>query len=234
MRKILALSLVAMITASAAAEKPIPAPVDESSRVECGLGSSCWTWDGSFTTESCDEAGGIPVWEYGHAVGIPTFGCGEPIDSVLGTSLNGDYPDEAGERAILGTITVTKTCNLVELCHFYDIESGYDGANFEVGVEGDWFVANPTGYYPDWHVNSNNSYYAWCVDGEAGFNGQSSGFVRDCFDLTTWLGETVQIAVAFGSDGSVTGRGWYIASAVQGSLLTPGELEIWPTAKGRY
>jgi hypothetical protein len=231
------LTAILGVATVAVAEKPEATDVDQSTRVACGLNYVCWTWNGAFTTEVCDATGGAPVWQYGpvNNAEVPDVDCdGNPLGSVLGTVLNGDYPNNAGERAILGTFTVANNCNLLEICHFYDIENSFDGGNVEINVGGSWTVISPMGGYPDDLISDSASYYAFCVDMEPGFTDGPTGFVRDCFDLSAYVGQAVTVAVTFGSDSSVVYPGWYIAGVWAGGIITPTEEGNWSTIKGLY
>ncbi len=236
-RLLFALALTAVLALPALAEKPEVSPISDYERVACDLVSICWTWDGSFTTEACDATGGLPVWQYGPSTGIPTVDCyGNPITNVLGTILNGSYPSNSGHRAIFGgSFLVSESCYLLELCHYYDTENSYDGGNLEVKVGSTYTVVPPVGGYPDAQLCESTSFYAYCVDMQPGFtDGPTAGFVKDCFDLSAFMGQTVQIAVKFGSDSSVTYPGWYIAGVMAGGLTTAVEESTWSTIKQLY
>ncbi len=234
MKQLLALFLIVLMAAPAFARKPLIQDFDDSMRVSCDLLSICWTWDGSFTGEMCDT-GGASLWAYGPSILDPAVDCdGNAVDAVLGTVLNGDYPNDAGERAILGTIHVDETCSLLEICHYFDTENSYDGGNVEVGVAGTWAVIEPMGGYPDDELSDSVNFYAWCVDTQPGFTDGPTGYTKDCFDLVQYMGQSVEIAVKFGSDSSVTYPGWYITSVVAGSLLTPVDDSTWSTIKTLY
>lgn len=235
-RLILALTLTALLVAPALAEKPLIDQPTNDNRVACDLLTVCWMWDGTFTAEACDSDG-LPVWEYGVATGIPGVDCdGNAIENVLGTVLAGDYPNDAGERAILGSFEVTGSCYLLEMCHYYDTENSYDGCNVEVmDASGGYTVVSPMGGYPDDLISDSTNYYAWCVDNQPGFtDGPTAGFVKDCFDLTAYMGQEVTVAVKFGSDSSVQYPGWYIASVVAGGLTTPTDDNTWSTIKSLF
>jgi hypothetical protein len=101
-------------------------------------------------------------------------------------------------------------------------------------MAGDWTVVSPVGNYPDDLISDSTSYYAWCVDMQPGFTDGPTGYVRDCFDLTQYIGMTVDIAVKFGSDSSVTYPGWYIAQVRAGGEVTPVEPTDWSSIKSLY
>jgi len=229
------LVLFAFLAVSASAHKAPGISGSEWSRVECDFAGITWEWDGSFVTEMCDTEG-LPIWQYGLDSSIPQYDCdGNPIGNVLGTVLNGAYPSDAGERAILGTpFEVSGATYLLELCHYYDTENSYDGGNVELLVDGAWVVIDPMGGYPDDLISDSASYYAWCVNDQPGFTDGPVGFIRDCFDLTQFMGMTVQVAVKFGSDSSVTYPGWFIHSVVAGGETTTTQSSEWSTIKSLY
>jgi hypothetical protein len=235
MKKLLLAVCVLALTVPALAKDP--GVVDGSTtRVACDdFVTECWVWDGTQTYEPCDS-GGTPVWRYGTPYGIPMTDCyGDPIGEVLATVLQGDYLDDVGERAILGSFDVTADCYLVEICHYYDIENSYDGGNVEVHDGTGWVVVDPVGGYPDTELSDSDYYYAWCVDGQPGFTDDVPIFVADCFDLSAYVGSTVQIAVKFGSDSSVTYPGWYISSVKAGApSSTPTLDRTWGAIKSMY
>ena len=91
--------------------------------------------------------------------------------------------------------------------HYYDTESStypYDGGNVQISVDGGetWEVIYPSGGYPANSVTG--------LDGEAGYYGDSGGWVQASFDLANFSGEDVQFRMRFGSDGVVDAyEGWY-------------------------
>ena len=237
MRTLLLCLLALGLATTATAQKT---PVDDGSlnwaRESCSMQNVCIELDLSqFIPQQCD-AEYTPVWEYGPDSTIPQQDCyGNEIGNVLGTVLNGNYPNDSGERVAMAEsqwFDVTESCYLMEVCHYYDIETSYDGGNIEVnGV-----VAEPVGGYPDDQISDSDSYYAWCVNNEPGFTGHDpTTFVTDCFDLTPWMGQSVQIAFVFGSDSSVNYPGWYIASVRVGSdVPVPADGSTWGKIKTRY
>jgi hypothetical protein len=105
----------------------------------CPILDACYTFDFSesnpgYTTLACD---GAPVWEWGEPDAIPPVDCGDdPIVNVLGTNLDGAYPNNAGQVAIIGPIDITVDCACMELCHYYEIEEELDGGNVKVSTDG--------------------------------------------------------------------------------------------------
>ena len=238
-RMILTLALVAIVAMPALANKPVIETQGGLDRIECGLQNVCWEWMGEYYTETCDT-GGASVWQYGASNNpeVPTVDCnGDPLGDVLATVLNGDYVNDAGERAVFEPmITVDETCYLAEFCYFFDIEGNYDGFNVEFIVNGDPVVIEPMGGgYTDAQLSTSTSYYAWCVDLQPGYSGHDyPGFFKDCYDLSAFDGQSGYLAIKFGSDSSVTYPGVYVASVVVGGLETPAESTNWSTIKKLY
>jgi len=198
--------------------KPPAPPVPQPTRVPCNLGPVAMDWDFSigehgFTTADCDN-GGQPVWEWGATSFIP----GAPA-RVWGTILAGNYPNDAGQGLLSPPWVVSENCWLVEVLHYFDVEANYDGCNLVVMPYGN--VWEPSGGYSVPAISTNTSYYAWCVDGEPGWTGASSGWRVDCFDLSEFMNQQVAIEFDFGSDESVTAPGWYIARVRVGSPEPP-------------
>ncbi len=179
--------------------------------------------------------GPIP-WEWGSPVGIPTVACDDvPVTHVLATNLVGDYPVQTGEGAVIGPFEITTECYCMELCHYYDIEMGYDGGNVKVSADGgvSWNLVYPFRGYDD--ILDSPTYIAECVWGEEVFGGWSVSFIRDCFDLTEYVGQNIMVGFFFGSDSSVTYPGWYIKWVKFGSdETTPVEDSSWGAIKALY
>jgi len=203
--------LMLVFAATALAEKPRIEIQTQPSKESCNLSAVVHDWDFStgghgFTTSMCDTDG-YPVWQYGDTGIIP-----DTPPMVWGTVLDTDYPSDAGEALISPIWTVGADSYLLEVTHFFNIESGYDGGNVKINGQ----VVEPTGGYPG-VISENTSYYAWCVDEEPGFTGNDATWRTDCFDISPWWGEDVSVKFEFGSDSSVQYSGWYLASVRVGS-----------------
>jgi hypothetical protein len=179
--------------------------------------------------------GPIP-WQWGVPVGIPTVACdGEPVTHVLATVLNGSYPVSRGEAAVVGPFQITAECSCLELCHYYYAEMGFDGGNVKVSTDGGatWQIVQPFGGYDD--ILDSTSYIAECVWGEEVFTGNSVTFVKDNFDLTDYIGQTVLVGFFFGADSSVTYPGWYIKwLKLGGEQFSPVQEKTWGSIKSLY
>ena len=162
------------------------------------------------------DCGGAATWMWGIPGGedppIPVVACDDiPITFLLGTTMGMDYPVSAGHRAILAPVVITEETWCMEMCHFYDIETRYDGGNVKISVDGGitWTIIEPQDGYPYTAYG-----YAPCIPYEPVFTGHAlDSFVRDCFNLYDYIGMEVLIAFDFGSDSSVTYPGWYINEA---------------------
>ncbi len=212
-----------------AAEKPYQAPIDFSQmkRVPCALQNVVIDWDFSvsdqgFATTTCDPTmpdPTVPVWEYG----TTTYVAGAPGD-VWATVLEGNYPADIGEGLISPPFMVDPTTNLMEVMHYYDFETNYDGCNVNVfDSMGGLNLITPTDGY-DFPINPSASYYAWCVDGEDGFTGHAATWEQVCFDLSAFDGQTIQVQFDMGNDISITYPGWYLAYVQIGNVI-PVELQ---------
>ncbi len=105
----------------------------------CPVLDACYTFDfgassNGFTTQAC---GGAAVWQWGESGLVPGTDCGgQPVTNVLGTILDDVYPSNAGEAAVIGPVSVTADCACMELCHYYEIEEGWDGGNVKISADG--------------------------------------------------------------------------------------------------
>ncbi len=187
--------------------------------------------------DACDH-----VWEYEYSSIDPEFACnGEETTTVLGTIVNGDYVTNAGEIAIVYAdtlhspfrISVAENCWCMELCHWYDIETSYDGGNVKVSTDGGmtWQLITPAGGYP----GTTNS-YPCAIPNEPAYTGHPPfAYIRDCFDLSAYDGMDILVGFFFGSDSSVTYPGWYIKwIKIGGEEFTPVEDTSWGAIKAMY
>jgi hypothetical protein len=185
---------------------------------------------------------GAPVWEYDTSTIAPEIACdGVPVTTILGTILNDNYVINAGEVAVVYAnfmyepfhVSVDAHCACMELCHWYDIETSYDGGNVKVSTDGGltWELIHPADGYP-------GATNAWplCIPNEPAFTGHPPfEFRRDCFDLSMYDGQDILIGFFFGSDGSVTYPGWYIKWVkIGGPTCTPVEESSWGGIKAMF
>ncbi len=227
MRALLTVLALVALTGVASADKPVQ-EVDQPTPVRCELTCIMYDWDFANDSHGFDPAicedGGMAVWEYG-----TSNIAGAPGD-VWGTVLMDDYVNNSGDGLIAPSFTVTASSNMIEVDHYFDIETNFDGGN--VTVNGT-VVTPESGYTAT--ISTSTSYYAYCVDLEDGFTGHDAMWRTDCFDISEWMGQDVVVAFDFGSDSSVTYPGWYLAAVrVGGEGMTPTESATWSHIKSMF
>ncbi|MBM3308336.1 MAG: hypothetical protein FJY74_08420, partial [Candidatus Eisenbacteria bacterium] len=166
-----------------------------------------------------------------------TVACdGVPVTHVLATNLAGAYPVSFGESVIVGTFPITPSCYCIELCHFYDFETNWDGGNVKVSADGGqtWTLVYPFGGYDG--KNTSTYYPCACVWQQDMFTGTSTTFVRDCFNLVDFIGQTVIVRLDAGSDSyATTDLGWYVKwIKLGGEEQSPVEDATWGSIKAMY
>jgi len=219
-----------------AADECPPPPEENGSH--CNFAEICYDWDFAvgdhgFVGAPCD-ADGLPVWQYGAEATIP----GAP-GNVWGTILNGDYVTNSGEGLLSPPFEVVPgQCDWMEIQHYVHTEwfsptsTIWDGCNVTVND----IVINPFEGYDGVAGTAPQ-----CVANEevfAGFssNGPSRTWGRSCFDLSQFVGETIQVRFDFGSDGSVVYPGWYLAYVKIGATGDPIPIEknSWGRVKSLF
>jgi hypothetical protein len=184
---------------------------------ECGLGPNPWGW--------------------GFDAGIPQIACDDvAVTNILGTGIGGTYEVSVGGIAEVGEFFIDDECTCLELCHYYDCETNYDGGNVKVSVDGGltWELITPHEGYPG--MNTSSYYPCECVHQEPIFTGDSGGFVQSFFDISNYVGQTIVVGLFFGSESYATSDlGWYVKWVkIGGSEPTPVEDTTWGTIKSMY
>jgi hypothetical protein len=186
--------------------------------------------DHGFWTVPC---GGEPVWDW---LPVPQGGrqtCDAlSAQNLLGTgSLIDDYPNNAGEMAVIGPVMITEDCWCMEICHITYIEFEWDGGNVKVSDDqgATWDLVHPTRGY-DWVATP----WTTCVTGEPVFCEEASPWLLDCFNLSAYVGSEILIGFFFGSDESYTYPGWFIRWVKIGSGENPVEATSWGMIKMLY
>ncbi len=137
---------------------------------------------------------------------------------------------------ILGSFDITPVCYCLELCHYYDLEGSYDVGNVKVSADNGvtWTLVYPFGGYDG--INSSTSYPSPCAWNEEAFTGTSTTFVRDCFDLTEYVGQTILVKLDLGTDSYATSDlGWYIKWVkLGGEEQSPVQQSTWGAIKAMY
>ncbi len=225
MRKIaLLVGLLAIVGFVMAQEKP-PAPaMAELPTVPCNLVYVAHDWDFAvsdqgFATTTCDvTGGGGEVWAWGTSTisGAP--------GTVWGTVLAGNYPNNAGEGLLSPPFEVTVATDKMEILSYLQTETNYDGVNVKVND----VVLQPSPVY-NATVSLSATFYAYCVDNQPGWTGSSAtpsqNWIQQCFDLSAYTGQTIQVRFDFGSDTSVAYPGWYLGYVRIGDDIVPVELQ---------
>jgi hypothetical protein len=227
--RLLITALLCLLTAGIAlADKPVY-DTQQPLRVPCNLVNVIPDWDFAngpqdFTTGACDDQG-APIWEHGATTYVP-----DAPGDVWGTLLEGDYPTDAGEALLTPPFTVDAESYLMEIFHYYDAEYLWDGGNVKVNGN----IITPLVGYPG-VINVPGDWYAWCVDFQSGFTGLEVGWLASCFDLSAYIGQTIQVSFEFGSDDAFVEAGWYLASVKIGNdNPVAAERRTWDTVKSLY
>lgn len=234
MKTLLATLCVLIIAGVALAEKPvIESNGWQPTRIGCPFQVTVYEWDFAvgdqgFTPAECDPNGGEPVWQYGAE--------GNFSANVWATVLNGEYPSNAGEALVSPTFVVDTSISqhMVQLTHYFDIETNYDGCNLMVNGT----VVAPMEMYTVEELSPSTFYNPYCVDLQPGFTGHDLEpwvMVQSCFDLSDFNGQEVNLEFQFGSDSSVTYPGWYLGSVIVGGDDPIGTRDTrWDAMKALY
>ena len=219
-RFLVIVGIVAIAGVAVAQEKSPDVHVSSLGRVPCNLIYVAHDWDFSvsdhgFTTTTCDTEG-APVWAHGaYGAEVDSDPPTGPQD-VWGTVLGANYPINAGEGLVSPAFEVTPSSDTMEVLHYVAMETSWDGGNVSV----DGTVVPPISGYPD-VLNE----YPWCVHDEEAFSDYDNPWEEVCFDLSAFVGQTIQVEFDFGSDSSVTYPGWYLAYVKIGDPEIPVELQ---------
>ena len=229
MRILLGIVGVLAVVGTAMAGHPPTADLVQPTAIPCNLPCIYFDWDfavsnqGFTAPHSCDT-GGVACWAYGNSTYPGATG------PVWGTGLLAAYPNNAGDALWSPSFTVTEECKYVEIYHYFDIETNFDGGN----VKFNDFVIHPSGGYTG-TISTSTAYYAFCVEMEQGWTGASSGWRTECYDMTSYVGQTGHLSFEFGSDSSVAYRGWALGYVkVGGWGPSPTESSTWGNIKGLF
>jgi len=99
---------------------------------------------------------------------------------------------------------------------WYEMSEGWDGGNVAISTDAGttWNLIEPDGGYPDQSVVG--------LNGQAGFTGETDGWLRVEFPLMDYMGEDVQFRFRFASTND-TERGWFIDNMIlYGEEITVG------------
>lgn len=145
-----------------------------------------------------------PIWSWG------TPGADGPEGGFSGTrcwgvGMNGWYGDNQRGNLTSPSYDFAGEDDLRLSFHYWcETEPGFDGANVQVwnSQAARWDTLTPlTGY---------NSISLGGIDYENGWSGNSGGWVGTVFDLRAYISNQVRFRIQFGSDGGVTGPGFWV------------------------
>ncbi len=149
---------------------------------------------------------GEGIWEWGE----PTSGPNGAYDGskVWATGLGSQYPNNADDGLETGSYIVNDSSATFSFYHWYGMESGWDGGNVSVSLDGgnNYQLITPIGGYPEGNIIG--------LDDEPGFSGASGDWQQVEFNLGSFYDQVVKFRFRFGSDGSVTEDGWYLDAVV--------------------
>ncbi|HLN65043.1 MAG TPA: S8 family serine peptidase, partial [Symbiobacteriaceae bacterium] len=160
--------------------------------------------------------GGDNGWTHGGTQdqwqhGTPTSGPNAAFSgaSVWATNLSGNYNSSANAWLVSPPIALTGVSGAsLQFAHWYNLESNYDFGYVEISVNGG---------------------ATWTQLGSR-FTGAITAYAQPVFDLTPYVGQTVQIRFRMTSDGSVVKPGWYIDDVkVLGTMQTTVDGAWMPT-----
>ena len=144
------------------------------------------------------HGGSNDLWQ----LGIPSYGPGSARSgsNSWGTNLSGPYANNINCWLLSPPVQITEPSQLT-FYQYFASESYYDGGIVEITTDGNNFSRlSPVGGYP---------YHGVRFGGDA-YSGSLGGWSKQAFDLSGYVGQTVQIRFRFISDYSVTRAGWYI------------------------
>lgn len=145
---------------------------------------------------------------------------------VWATSLAGQYPDNVLFHLYTPIYTLS-TGSSLSFKHNYMTEETYDGVNVAISTDGgqNWSVLTPAGGYPTQQING--------LGNQPGWSGNSNGWQTAMFDLASYSNQEVMFRFRLGSNGAVSGNGWFIDDfALNGVNLKTGFLHgnIYPSS----
>ena len=176
-----------------------------------------------YETEDFEDSDGEFVgdgdWEWGISSSGPN--CAYSGEHVWATNLDGSYGSNLDCYLYSREYTIMSLPARLSFYQWYYFVY-MDGGNISISTDGGkaWDLIVPEGGYPADRVD--------VLDGEPGFSGMGLEWKKVTFDLTHYLGQTVQFRWRFGSDGSAEQAGWYIDDVtVSGSCEGQIGPKIW-------
>ncbi len=151
-------------------------------------------------------------WDRSHGLGEADWSL-SPADPYSGT-LSFFAEDTEGQcdqyLALAEPLLIEGTAPVLSFWHRYNTEKNWDGGVVEISVNGgDWedlgSLMTQNGY--DGPINTNPDSP---ISGRPAFHGNSGGYIQTLIDLSSFLGQTVNIRFRMGCDAFVGGEGWFV------------------------
>jgi len=143
---------------------------------------------------SWTHSGAGDPWE----LGAPTSGPGSAFSgtNLWATNLDGDYLDNTNAALVTPPINLSgMSTAALQFSHWYSLERNFDFGRVEISSDG-------------------NNWAQLAQYTAPGSGGQPVGWESPLIDLTSYVGQTVQIRFRLTSDTSVVFDGWYIDDVV--------------------
>ncbi|MBM4116551.1 hypothetical protein FJ251_02240 [bacterium] len=174
-------------------------------------GSGLWSWGAPLDGGPPAAFSGSKCWGVGQT--------GDYGDDVAGTVFSPVY-DFAGEDQLLLSFHIWR-----------GTEAGFDGVRVQIQEGGTWYPLAPVTGYTDILLGG--------LGNAPGWSGTSSGWEPVVFVLTEHLSAATRFRLDFGSDGGVTGDGfWFddwslfagsiVTAAPEGAPAASAQLAAWP------
>lgn len=145
-----------------------------------------------------------PIWERATPVaGGPSAGFSG--DYCFGVGMEANYGDNVHGFLTSPVYDVSDREILFLSFHYWcETESGFDGANVQVWSSdtNSWETVHPFEAYPSVSLSG--------IGYEPGWSGSTAGWVGTVFDVSDYISEEFAFRIQFGSDGYVTGPGFWI------------------------
>lgn len=153
-------------------------------------------------------------WVWGNPSQVAPFSGAK----VWATNLSGNYPSYVNYNLYTPKYLL-ETNSQLQFRHYYSCEYGNDGGNVSISTNNGvvWNLIYPVSGYNGYSLNG--------LNGDPGWTGNSDGWQLAIFDLSQYAGQSVMFRFRFGTDGEISGPGWFIDDfTVSGVNLKTGYL----------
>ncbi len=153
-----------------------------------------------------DDAGFVaqtPLWRWGEPARDVGPAGGFSGDRCWGVGMEADYPDSQRANLTSPAYDFADAPALFLSLHYWcDTEAGFDGVKLQATRDSLWSNVSPLSVYSHQTIAG----LVW----RPGWSGQSDGWQSAVFDLSSFRSPTFRFRLAFGSDYSVTGAGFWV------------------------